>query len=315
MLNKNIKIFKNFSYKNIAYLALGSNLGNRTVNLNKAITLLKEFCEIEKTSQIYQSPCINDDGLIEEKEKIFLNAVVKVNTSLDPDHLLEKCKIIERTLGRKPKTKNFEAREIDIDIITYNNENINKENLIIPHKEMLNRLFVLKPILDIDPNFSIIDRNTGKEFVIKNIIHNITDLFNSNYKDDRVCYLGKSLCINVGDREVIFDLSKRTLSMGIINCTPDSFSGGMDKSYEQILEYIRANKDNIDIIDIGGESTRPGAKPVDQYIEFERIANLIELIRNDEELKYKPISIDTRKVLIILISLLLLLKVSNLEQI
>ncbi len=84
--------------------------------------------------------------------------------------------------------------------------------------------------------------------------------------------------------------------MGIINCTPDSFSGGMGQNYDEILKLLKMNKDYIDIIDIGGESTRPNAKEVDERVELERVGTLIEKIRQDEELKYIPISIDTRKV-------------------
>jgi 2-amino-4-hydroxy-6-hydroxymethyldihydropteridine diphosphokinase len=292
-------IIKNFSQNNIVYIGLGSNLGNRYKNLNTTLNLLKDFCRIEKTSQIYQSPCINEDGNIVPDENIFINAVVKAHTMLDPNELLKRCKDIENRLGRKPKTKHYQEREIDIDIITYNNDSINYENLTIPHREMLNRLFVLKPILDIDPEFTLIDRYTGKEIVVKNVVNNIANMFKAEVKSDKVCYLGKTLCVNIGDEEKLFNLAERPLLMGIINCTPDSFSGGHGQNYDEIIKQLKLNKEYIDIIDIGGESTRPNAKEVDQHIELERVALLIEKIRRDEELKDIPISIDTRKVYII----------------
>jgi 2-amino-4-hydroxy-6-hydroxymethyldihydropteridine diphosphokinase len=297
MLTKILR--KNISYKNIAYLGLGSNLGNRYQNFNKAATLLKEFCSIEQTSQIYQSPCIDLEGMIMEKENLFLNAVVKVTTDLPATQLLEKCKSIEQKFHRKAKAKHYEARELDIDILTYNNEHIHKDDLIIPHKELLNRLFVLKPLLDFDKNFTIVDTATGKETVLKDIVYNFCNIFKTAYKPDKTCYLVKTWNVHVSTKELSYDLSKRPLLMGVINCTPDSFSGGLLKNkddYLNIIKLLKENKDHIDIIDIGGESTRPGAKEVDQHVELERVAKLIQLIREDSELKYIPISIDTRKV-------------------
>jgi 2-amino-4-hydroxy-6-hydroxymethyldihydropteridine diphosphokinase len=288
-------------FKNTAYLGLGTNLGNRYQNMNKTVTMLKDFCKIEQTSQIYQSPCIDVEGLIMEKENLFLNAVVKVSTDLTPEVLLGKCKNIEQEFHRKrPKDKHYEAREMDIDILLYNNEQVNTGDLVIPHRELLNRLFVIKPLLDIDRNFTVIDINTGKEIVLKDIVANFCNIFNTPYSNDKVCYLSKTLNMTVGGKDVSFDVSKRPLIMGIINCTPDSFSGGLLSStkgdYEKIVKLIKANKDYIDIIDIGGESTRPGAKEVSKEEELERVGKLIQLIREDSELKDLPISIDTRKV-------------------
>ncbi len=95
--------------------------------------------------------------------------------------------------------------------------------------------------------------------------------------------------------------------MAIANCNSDSIENAFlkDKNetnetkYNKIISYIKDNKNNIDIIDIGGESTRPGSDIIEEKEEFNRISNLISKIRNDEELKDIVISIDTRKVKLI----------------
>jgi dihydropteroate synthase len=102
-------------------------------------------------------------------------------------------------------------------------------------------------------------------------------------------------------------LLNKPLIMAIANCNSDSIENAFlkDKNetnetkYNKIISYIKDNKNNIDIIDIGGESTRPGSDIIEEKEEFNRISNLISKIRNDEELKDIVISIDTRKVKLI----------------
>jgi 2-amino-4-hydroxy-6-hydroxymethyldihydropteridine diphosphokinase len=295
-------ISKKISYGNTAYLGLGTNKSNRYLNLNKAVNMLKDFCTVKQTSQIYTSPCLDQEGLIMEQENPFLNAAVKIETELQAEQLLEKCQNIEKQFGRKVKAAYYEAREMDIDILLYNNEYINNENLVVPHRELLNRLFVIKPLLDFDKNFTIIDTVTGKETNLNEIVNNFCDLFKTKATNDKVCYLAKTFNLQIGQREITYDLSKMPLLMGIVNCTPDSFSGGMLQSkedYHKILKNLKDNKGHFDIIDIGGESTRPGAKLVEQNVELDRVATLIRMIREDAELNNKPISIDTRKVILL----------------
>lgn len=94
--------------------------------------------------------------------------------------------------------------------------------------------------------------------------------------------------------DVLSDLGRRTLVMGILNVTPDSFSdGGQFFSFESALERARQLiREGADIIDIGGESTRPGAEPVPQEEELRRVIPVIRAIRRESSI---PISIDTYK--------------------
>ena len=89
------------------------------------------------------------------KSKVwFVNAVLEIKTSLSPKDLLYQCKRIEKQLGRPENTtNNYQDRTIDIDILFYNNDIINEDDLIIPHKYVHLRAFTLVPMLEIAPDF------------------------------------------------------------------------------------------------------------------------------------------------------------------
>ena len=134
------------------YIALGSNLQDRVCNLEKAIESLKSnpCIEIEKSSSVIETE--PQGGPPQEK---FLNQVLKISTSLSPEGLLEVTQGIENKLGRSRLVKNG-PRIIDLDILLYSDIRVNTEFLNIPHPRMFNRLFVLKPLLEIEPE--IFDR-------------------------------------------------------------------------------------------------------------------------------------------------------------
>ena len=319
-LKKTLLNRKCFSNKNIAFIALGSNLGKRFENFLRCSKLIEEkaFGKILKTSQIYESPCMNENYEIMEKENKFINAVIKFETSLKPLDLLKACKEIEFHFKRKPKTNYYEQREIDIDILTYNNDSIDLKDtesnltLNIPHPRLYERLFVLKPLLDIDINLKIIDSRTQKLISVKTILNNLINqkYFREvvNFIPDNVNFYDKLSMMNKvfflnssRQTEKYFDVSKKTLLMATINCTPDSFSIGWMKEInhlDKIIEYLVKNIEKIDIVDIGGESTRPGAMCIEPLEELNRIYPLIEKIKANETLKDVPISIDTRKSLV-----------------
>lgn len=136
--------------ENKVYLGLGSNKGDRLGNLRKGIEMLNSLpgCIVEKCSFVYETePC----GGIEQSN--FYNAVCLVSTSLNPAELLAALKEIERKGGRV-KSERWGPREIDIDILLYNDLNCTDETLTVPHKEMLKRDFVLVPLLELDPEIA-----------------------------------------------------------------------------------------------------------------------------------------------------------------
>ncbi len=129
------------------YLALGSNIGDRNYYLNSAIEKLSTYFKINKVSSFLKNPSY---GPIKQDD--FLNAVIEIETDLDPIKVLKICNKIEEELDRV-RTIRWGARTIDIDILFYDDLIIKSKNLTIPHYDMLNRDFVLIPFCEINPNF------------------------------------------------------------------------------------------------------------------------------------------------------------------
>lgn len=133
----------------IVYLSLGSNIGNRVNNIKKAVALIDECgLTVENISAMYETVAVS-----KIRQRNFINACVKVETDFSPEKVLRVIQLIEKQMGRdrsKPKRKGYEKpRIIDIDILLYNDLKMNKRNLKIPHPEMKNRDFILRPLSDI----------------------------------------------------------------------------------------------------------------------------------------------------------------------
>ena len=131
------------------YLSLGSNQGNKLEKLQKAIDLIGENIGIvRKISSVYKTASWGF------KSDDFYNICLEISSSLNPENLLNSLELIERKLGRIiSKTTDYAARPIDIDILFFDNEIIFSKYLIVPHKEMLQRKFVMIPLVEIAPNF------------------------------------------------------------------------------------------------------------------------------------------------------------------
>lgn len=130
-----------------AYLGLGSNVGNRVRMIHRAISTLGDISglRVTKSSPLYLTspvgPC----------QRSFVNAVVQVRTMLSPESLLRSIKSCERQLGRIPSTQRWGPREIDIDILVFGKNRVRSRALVIPHKELIHRLFVLEPLVALTP--------------------------------------------------------------------------------------------------------------------------------------------------------------------
>ena len=129
-----------------AYLGLGSNMGNRQDNLDRALDFLSQRLRVEEVSSVYDTEPV---GNIEQPR--FLNLVCQVSTGLEPMALLTLVKGIESKLGRLPHTSNG-PRPIDIDILFYGDQVIETPKLLIPHPRLTERAFVLIPLAEIAPN-------------------------------------------------------------------------------------------------------------------------------------------------------------------
>lgn len=132
---------------NIVYIALGSNLGNREVNLATAIDEIATFAHIIEKSQIHDTEPV---GYRDQNN--FLNMVISARTDLSPAELIIKLHEVEHKMGRVREIEQG-PRIIDLDILFYNEEIINQPHLKIPHPRMHNRSFVLEPLSEITQNF------------------------------------------------------------------------------------------------------------------------------------------------------------------
>jgi 2-amino-4-hydroxy-6-hydroxymethyldihydropteridine diphosphokinase len=131
----------------LVYLGIGSNLGSRRENCLEAIRLLEEspFISVIKGSSFYET-----EPLGYENQPPFINCVIEIETTLEPQRLLKICQDIEVVLARE-RVIHWGPRTIDIDILLYNNQVIDQKDLKIPHPLMHERGFVLIPLSEIVP--------------------------------------------------------------------------------------------------------------------------------------------------------------------
>ncbi|RFB10927.1 2-amino-4-hydroxy-6-hydroxymethyldihydropteridine diphosphokinase [Bacillus sp. HNG] len=135
---------------NTAYIALGTNIGEREEYLRFALKGIQERgIVIIDFSSIFET-----DPVGYEDQDLFLNMVIKVSTDLSPFELLQVLQEIELESGRERKIR-WGPRTLDLDILLYNHESVETERLIIPHPRMTERAFVLVPLVEIDQNLQI----------------------------------------------------------------------------------------------------------------------------------------------------------------
>lgn len=129
----------------IAYLGLGSNLGDRKENLCQALALLSQKVNLGEISSIYETEPVGY-----KQQSLFLNLVCQIATNLLPEELLQLAKNIEAKRGRVSSFPNA-PRPIDIDILLYDNKTMKTPKLTIPHPSLQRRAFVLLPLTEIAP--------------------------------------------------------------------------------------------------------------------------------------------------------------------
>ena len=137
----------------IAYLVLGTNLGNRSKNLSTASSEINDIpkTKILQKSKIFKSPAY---GPIEQP--FFFNLALEIKTELSAFALLDQLQAIEQKLKRK-KNSHMKPRIIDIDIVFFNNQIVNSKDLVIPHYDWSNRVFVIKPLCELFKEFNLQD--------------------------------------------------------------------------------------------------------------------------------------------------------------
>jgi 2-amino-4-hydroxy-6-hydroxymethyldihydropteridine diphosphokinase len=138
----------------VGYLGLGSNVGDRESHLRGAIEDLREHgVEVEAVSSLYETEPVGE--ILDQPD--FLNATLRIRTSLEPDALLDLCKAIEAEHGRAFGGPRHGPRPIDIDLLLLGDLELRTERLTLPHPEVTSRRFVLLPLLELDPDLRLPD--------------------------------------------------------------------------------------------------------------------------------------------------------------
>lgn len=282
----------------IAFLAFGSNEGHQLNNIMKAIAELNAHPKIKvlQTSSLYKSK-----PMYYLNQPDFINGCLKITTTLTPHALLKVLKQIEYGTLNRVKKFNNGPRTIDLDIILYDSAIINSPDLNIPHIRMIERSFVLVPLCELLPPDFV--HPVTAECVhdhMKQLLLSAPPPSEIQESSDLISLvpLPTRSTDNATFRYLEYDLVHRktpTQLMAILNVTPDSFSDGeeenlnLNRTMEKVDEMV-ANK--IDIIDIGGCSTRPGSvqPPVEE--ELNRVLPVVRAVKE----KYGDritVSIDT----------------------
>lgn len=266
-------------------LGLGTNLGDRLLQLRNALCAIKkipDFC-VEKISPVYISDALLPDDAPNEWVTPYLNLALRCKTTLSPYDLLHRIKKIELTLGRKPE-KRWGPRIIDIDILAWDALIQYDNKLHIPHESLHERPFALWPLADVAP-FWI--------YPLPGIYQGKTAAEIANQWGSRFTGLAPFRTKQIAQR------IDTAVWVGIINVTPNSFSGdGMsDLSENTIIPYAeQLVNSGAEIIDIGAEATNPTASPIDAKTEWLRLEPVLKnLLREKNNLFIPPkISVDTR---------------------
>jgi 2-amino-4-hydroxy-6-hydroxymethyldihydropteridine diphosphokinase/dihydropteroate synthase len=244
------------------YLGLGANLGDRPANLSRALRELEaRGVRILRTSPVVESPALLPEHAPDDWNRPFLNLVAECALDGDADWLLQQSKAVEAALGRDNPAR-WSPRPMDIDVLLFGRDEIDTPQLQVPHPGMLERSFVLTPLAALQANLTIPGR---------------------------------------GDKSVLdwsHELEHRMpLWMGIVNLTPDSFSdGGRFTAWPAIEAHVdEMVAAGVHIVDLGAESTRPGARPLTAAEELGRLLPVLERLTDKfAGQRLKPlISVDT----------------------
>lgn len=306
--------------KNRVAIALGSNLvwyilldlyvlvmvyywqytalqGDRAQNLCSALKRLQaeysNTIRVDKVSRLYESaPQYVTD------QPVFLNAAAEIRTNLSPLALLSALKDIEKNLGRsfgKDQIR-WGPRPIDMDIIFYEDQTVleGNETLVVPHPRWQERDFVKAPLADLTPKEDKAAVPVGLDKYLIAAKRLWMDQGGERALKRYSEEASLQCVLPVGPMST-WAWSHQTSVMGILNVTPDSFSDGgkhvhIDKAIQRAIEMVR---EGADIIDVGGQSTRPGAQQIPAVEEWERVSPVIKALRAESAFDHIPISVDT----------------------
>ena len=224
------------------FLGLGSNVGDRCDNLRRSIELLQQKgLRILRISPLVESPALLPKLAPAAWNQPFLNLAVVCDVGCSPRQLRDWITEIQNQLGRTD-TSHWSPRPIDIDILLWGRDSIDNADLTIPHPQVHKRGFVLTPLVALQPRLTV--PGLGEKTVLEwssELPHHIP------------------------------------LWMGIVNITPDSFSdGGRHVNWRSVEAHVDAMVNaGVHIVDVGAESTRPGATPLAPDEEWLRLEPIL----------------------------------------
>lgn len=246
------------------YIGLGSNVGRRSYFLRAARGLLAgtEGITVVRCSGVVQTQAMLPDDAPDVWDRAFLNQVVEIRTALSPEALLEALKACEVALGRQVRGR-WGPREIDCDLLLYGDEIYHSAQLHVPHIGIAERDFVLVPLAELVPDMVV--PGTGE--TVRALLAGLPHVIAKPYT-------------------VLPEI------MGILNVTPDSFSDGgspipVEERLRQMLEA------GAQWVDIGAESTRPGAASVSEEEEWARLFPVLNHIRGAYVQRDWKLSVDS----------------------
>lgn len=265
-------------------LGLGSNMGDRLAYLRQAYQALQHLpaLTIQQVSPIYCSDAMLPENAADNWDMPYLNIALRCETTLPPLQLLQQLKQLEHGIGRKPLGRHWGPREIDIDILAYDDCILKSDVLEIPHKGLCERPFALWPFADIAPFwiYPLAGPYQGKTAA------QIVEKWGSRFSKSAPFHTHQ-----------IAQRLTGPILVGILNITPDSFSDGAQfTSVAAAVTHAQAMiTAGAEIIDIGAQATSPSAQRLSAEQEWQRLEPfLTALIALKKQLRLPPkISVDT----------------------
>jgi len=152
--------------REIGYLGLGSNIGDRRTNLQATVELLwNHGVTVLLSSSVYETEPIGEVL----QQRAFYNACLRIETTFEPERLLDACKAVEHAFGRVQAGDRgyvrHGPREIDVDLLLLGDTQYSSERLTLPHREVTSRRFVLVPLLELDPRLEVPGKGRAADFL------------------------------------------------------------------------------------------------------------------------------------------------------
>lgn len=258
-------------------LALGSNEGDRTSLFRDALRMLRDDLgfELESHSSLYETA----PAYVEDQGK-FLNAACvgsfPNSAARDPLRLLDGLKSIEATLGRDFGGRRYGPRKMDLDIIFHGRGAHSCERLVVPHVRYRERPFVLAPLADLEAA-SRTERDGASDGLLE--ARGVWE----DMGDSKTVMTNADIARVMPLKGELWRWGSSTMVMGILNVTPDSFSDG--GAHDGVDAAVRHARDMVaagaTIIDVGGQSTRPGATRVSPEEELARVIPVIRALASE----------------------------------